>query len=94
MNLSSSVGLLMVMYVSNFIDALAFVFCVVTWFISLFTSEWHSWYWLGWVGVTFVIGIILGLITAFLVGYSLTNLATTVGSNLQTIVVANEQKKT
>ena len=93
MTLSTNVGLIMVLYVLSFIDGIVSVISTLIWIGSLFSREMSSMFWFWCIVATYLIGLVLLLAIVYLLGSSLTTVATSVGSSLKNVFENKDQTK-
>ena len=93
MTLSTNVGLIMVLYVLSFIDGIVSVISKLIWIGSLFSREMSSMFWFWCIVATYLIGLVLLLAIVYLLGSSLTTVATSVGSSLKNVFENKNQTK-
>ena len=93
MTLSTNVGLIMVLYVLSFIDGIVSVISTLIWIGSLFSREMSSMFWFWCIVATYLIGLVLLLAIVYLLGSSLTTVATSVGSSLKNVFENKNQTK-
>ena len=93
MTLSTNVGLIMALYVLSFIDGIVSVISTLIWIVSLFSREMSSMFWFWCILTTYLIGLVLLLAIVYLLGSSLTTVASSVGSNLQNVFGNKNQTK-
>ena len=93
MTLSTNVGLIMVLYVLSFIYGIVSVISTLIWIGSLFSREMSSMFWFWCIVATYLIGLVLLLAIVYLLGSSLTTVATSVGSSLKNVFENKNQTK-